>query len=73
MNNSLDVKLGGVGVSSSQHISTVKLPQLHNRSMVNNDNATASTVDLSNIEVYNPYENRNSLANVKTDGNHYNN
>eukprot|EP00347_Sterkiella_histriomuscorum_P020877 403336119 len=52
--------------SVSISMSSVKLPHLHNRSIAHNE-----SIDLSNVEVYNPYENRNQQNTLKQQPNLY--
>ncbi|CDW72959.1 protein kinase domain containing protein [Stylonychia lemnae] len=51
--------------SVSNSISNVKLPSLNNRSLISNDITSIGGVDLSQIEVFNPYENRSSVSNAQ--------
>lgn len=57
-NLSMDAKsLGASNGPIINSMSTVKLPHLNNRSIVNTDHSLG---DLTHVEVYNPYENRQS-------------
>lgn len=55
-NLSMDAKSMGAGnLAALNSMSTVKLPHLNNRSIVNTDHSLG---DLTHVEVFNPYENR---------------